>query len=126
MMLLLAEVAAPSDPSGIVAVAIPTIGGLMSLGFVGWYAMHTTTKTIPELIKRSDDQLATARKEYRDSLDLCMEEFRSEVKEQRVESAERAKVSQELARNGHQAMTEVTRAVEGLKEAIKSHPIVNR
>ena len=85
---------------------------IASLGFAVWYAYHATTKTIPRM---NDLHAATVK-------GLC-DEFRNEAKEQRAAESQRALVSAELARSGHGAMTQVTRAVDDLRMAIHEHGV---
>lgn len=90
---------------------IPIAGGVANLGFVVWFGWYMVTKWMPQ---------------NNAVIEKMIQEFREEAKEQREAEAERAKVSAELARSGHAAMTAVIRAVDDLRATIHAHGIVEK
>lgn len=95
------------------------LGGLLGaaggVGFAIWYGYHVTTKTIPAIVndfrsERETDRLERAR---------LLQAFHDEIQLERERDQRRADNSMELAKSGHEALTQVTTAVQQLREAIR-------
>lgn len=93
--------------TGVTQVGLQVAAGVVSLGFAVWYAYHTTTKTIPEMIARHAETVSTLVKEFRD-----------ESREQRAEYRERVEHSMNLANTGHEALNNVRHSVNELRQAV--------
>ncbi len=59
----------------------PDLGNLTATAILGWYAWHTASRTIPELLSAFRDELATAREECR----IEREALRDELNAERIE-----------------------------------------
>ena len=59
----------------------PDLGNLTATAILGWYAWHTASRTIPELLTAFREELATARDECR----VEREALRDELNAERIE-----------------------------------------
>lgn len=59
----------------------PDIGNLTATAILGWYAWHTASRAIPDLLAAFRDELATAREECR----IEREALRDELNAERME-----------------------------------------
>ena len=73
------------------------VGAVGSVGFAIWYGWFVTTRTIPKLVS----------------------DFRAERTLDRNELASQRAISMDLARSGHDALNQVTRAVERLTDHVQ-------
>ena len=94
-------------------------GGIATAGFTAWYAWYTTTVTIPKMQELHSDLIKKVVSDFRED----SREQREDSKQQRDLESKRAQTSAELARSGHMAMTQVTRAVDDLRAAIDRHGV---
>jgi len=60
---------------------MPDLGNVTATAILGWYAWHTASKTIPELLEAFRDELATTRREGRAE----RESLRDELNAERIE-----------------------------------------
>jgi len=61
------------------------ISQLSSIGFAVWYAWHTTTVTIPQLSKRSNEITKDLADKHDITINKLVEDFRKDLKEERLE-----------------------------------------
>lgn len=59
----------------------PDLGNLTATAILGWYAWHTASRTIPELLTAFREELATARDDCR----IERETLRDELNAERIE-----------------------------------------
>lgn len=70
--------------SGWGAVGLPDVGNVTATAILGWYAWHTASRAIPQLVKDFREEMAENRCEYRSERDA----FRSELAAERRERHE--------------------------------------
>ncbi len=56
----------------------PDLGNLTATAILGWYAWHTASRTIPELLQAFREELATAREECRREREALRDELNAE------------------------------------------------
>ncbi|HVU87330.1 MAG TPA: hypothetical protein VHD36_08410 [Pirellulales bacterium] len=56
----------------------PDLGNLTATAILGWYAWHTASRTIPDLLKAFREELATAREECRIERETLRDELNAE------------------------------------------------
>jgi|GEM_PF-5372417 len=59
----------------------PDVGNITATAILGWYAWHTATRTIPELLTAFREELETAREECREERETLREELNAEREE---------------------------------------------
>ena len=57
---------------------MPDLGNVTATAILGWYAWHTASKTIPELLEAFREELATTRREGRVERETLREELNAE------------------------------------------------
>lgn len=57
---------------------VAEVSNLTATAVLGWYAWHTATKTIPQLVNDFRDELATERTVHRDDRDAFLHEMAEE------------------------------------------------
>jgi hypothetical protein len=67
--------------SGLGALGFEELGNLTSTAILGWYAWHTASKTLPELLRNFREELASGRETSQSHLDA----FREELAEERAQ-----------------------------------------
>jgi hypothetical protein len=82
----------------------PDLGNLTATAILGWYAWHTASRTIPDLLAAFRDELATTRAEAR----VERETLRDELDAERIER-----------HSDHMAIVE---ALHELAERLRSSP----
>jgi hypothetical protein len=73
---------------------MPELGNLSSSAILGWYAWHTASKTIPNLVRHFREELATCRAQHQAQFDA----FRQELAFERTQRhADQAALTEALA-----------------------------
>lgn len=94
------------------------VTSLSSIGFAVWYAWYTTTRSIPRMQEIHDKRLIQMQTDHDKRIDKLLDIFRNETAAQREMEQARANQSIQLAHSGHQALHQVTRAVDDLRNTI--------
>lgn len=76
-----------SDWAQLASVAWPNVSNVTATTVLGWYAWHTSTKTLPSLIESFREEMAANRYEYRSERDAMRGELASERRERHADNA---------------------------------------
>jgi hypothetical protein len=76
---------------------MPDLGNLTASAILGWYAWHTASKTIPDIVAQFRAELSAARAEFRSETALFREELATERKQRHADNQTLAAALHELA-----------------------------
>ena len=76
---------------------VPDIGNLTATAILGWYAWHTASRTIPQLLGAFREELAIARLECRIERDALRDELNAERIERHTDHMAIVEALHELA-----------------------------
>jgi len=61
--------------------ALPDLSNITATAILGWYAWHTASRTIPELLRDFRNEIAAGRAEFRAELEAFRQELAAERRE---------------------------------------------
>ena len=77
---------------------LPDISNLTATAVLGWYAWHTVSKTIPEVVKTFRDEIAASRAECRAEREALYQELAAERMQRHHDHVAMAQALDELTR----------------------------
>jgi len=77
--------------------ALPELGNVTATAILGWYAWHTASRTIPELLRDFRAELAAGRAEFRAELEAFRVELAAERRDRHEDHLLAVEALHELA-----------------------------